>query len=114
MNLVDEKQRALAHGALAAGFLEDFLEFGDAGENGGYLGEDEIGLAREQARDGRLARAGWPPKDQRTERAHRDQSRQRAIGADEVVLSAHILQRGRAEPIGERTRRRRRQARGLE
>ena len=58
-------------GAPAARRLEDLLEVGDAGEDRRDLLEMELGLVREEPRDGGLAGAGRAPEDERAEGAAR-------------------------------------------
>src|SRR4051795_2671009 len=105
MHLVDKQQRALAHLAPGARGVEHLLQIGDAGKHRGNLLEMQLGGIRQQPRHGGLAGAGRPPKHQRPQRARLQHPRQRAVGAQDVILADDIGQRLRASSIGQRTRR---------
>ena len=114
VDLVDEEQRATAHLAAPAGLLEGLLEVGDAREDRRDLFEMQVGLAGQQPRHRRLAGAGRAPEDHGAERAGIQHARERAGLADEMVLSDDLGETGRAQPVGERPRRRLLQPRRLE
>ena len=68
----------------------------------------------EQARHGGLAGARRPPEHQRAEASRREQPRQRAVRAGEVVLADDLGERAGPQPVGERTGRRGVEAGGCE
>ena len=105
MDLVDEQQRALPQFAAAARLLEHLFEVGDAGEDRGNLLEMQVGRLRQQPRHRGLAGAGRAPEHERAERARRQHARERAVGAEQMVLPDHLVELVRAQPVGERTRR---------
>ncbi len=86
------------------GLLENLLQVGDAGEDGRDLHEGELRRLGQQPRHRGLAGAGRSPENQRAEAAASDQPGQRAFGADQVILARHLVQLGRTQPIGERSR----------
>jgi len=103
VDLVHEEQRGLAVGAAARGFLEAFLEVGDAGEHGAELDEVQVGLFGEQAGDGGLADARGAPEDQRGKRAALEHAREGAGGAQQVILADDLRQCAGAQAVRERT-----------
>ena len=105
VDLVDEQQRPLPGLAPRARRVEHFLEVGDAGEDRGNLLEMQLGGVGEQPRDRGLAGAGRPPEDQRAERAGVEHARERAVGAEQMVLPDHLRERRRPQPVGQRPRR---------
>ena len=114
MDLVDEQQRALPALAPRARRLEHFLEIGDAGEDRRDLLEMQIGFLRQQPRHRGLAGAGRAPEHQRAERARRQHARERAVGAEQMILPHHLVELLRPQLVGERTRRILVEARGRE
>ena len=69
-----------------------FFEVGDAGEDRGNLLEMQVGRLRQQPRHRGLAGAGRAPEDQRAERARLQHARERAVGAEQMVLPDHLGQ----------------------
>ena len=94
VDLVDEEERAAAVRAAQAGGLERAPEVRHAGEDRADRHEGEVGQAREQARDRRLAGAGRTPEDQAGERAAREHGAERAV-PQQVILADDVL-----EPAG--------------
>src|SRR5215212_2979526 len=74
----------------------------------------QFGCVREKPRDRGLARTGRSPEDQRTEGARRQHACQRAVGPENVILSDHLRQRARPQPVRKRMRRIRLHARRSE
>ncbi len=107
VHLIDQQQRALPGGAALRRLLERPLEVGDAGEHGGKLDEMQPRAVGEQARDGGLAHPRRPPEDQRGKAAALQHPRDRALRPEQMVLAHHVLERRRAQPVGERRGRRR-------
>ena len=114
VDLVDEQQRALAGLALALGAVEGLAQVLHAREDGGELLEHEIGLVRQQARHGGLAGTGRAPQDHALQPAAPEHARQRALGADEMILADDLGKLARPQPVGQRPRRFLLHARGLE
>src|SRR5215213_4530703 len=106
VDLVDEEQRALAGGAPAARRLEHLPEVGDAREDSRDLLEMEVGLIGEEPRHRGLAGPRRPPEHERPERARAQQPGQRPVRPDEMVLADDVRELRRAQPVGERPRRR--------
>ncbi len=102
MDLVDEQQRPLTDAPPLGGVFKCALQIGYAGEHRRQLYERQTGLRRQQSGDRGLADARRPPQDQRRQRAPRQHPRQRAFGAEQVILPHHIPQRRRPQPVGER------------
>ena len=76
--------------------------------------EVEIGHLGEKPRDRRLARPRRPPKHHRGEPTGVDHAAENAVLAEEVVLADHLVERGGAQTVGERSRRALREACSLE
>ena len=103
VDLVHEQQRLLAGtcGRLRASakiFLrsatpEKTAEIGDEAQ------PDRVG---QQARDARLARPGRSPQDHRGELARRDHAPDRAVRTGQMLLPDDLVERLRAQPVGER------------
>jgi hypothetical protein len=100
--------------AWPAGGLERLLQVGDAGKHRGELLELVAGLVGQQARDGGLAGAGRAPEDHRGQPMRLGHAPDRPIGAEQVVLAHHLVERGRPQPIGQGRWRLGRQAGGFE
>src|SRR2546429_831302 len=78
--------------------LDDLAHAGHPlGDRGKRL-EVTIGVARDQAGEGRLARAGRAPEDARPHVAAPDQLAQRLPGAEQVLLAEKLLERLRPHP----------------
>ena len=84
--------------------VERALEVGDAGEHRGELHEMQPRAGGEQSGDGGLAAARRAPEDQRCKRAPLQHARQRAVGAEQMVLAHDLVECARAQPVGERAR----------
>ena len=102
MDLIHEQQGLLTRASSCSGFSEHFLEVGNAGEDGGDGDEPQPNGSREQAGDGRLARAWRPPQDHRGEAARGNHPADRALGARQMILADNLAQRRRAQAIGQR------------
>ena len=100
--------------AAGLGAVEGLAQVLHAGEDRRKLLELELRLVGEQPRDRRLAGAGRAPQDEARQPAARQHTRQRAFGADELVLADDLRERLRAQPVGERARRAFLQAGGFE
>ncbi len=61
--------------------------------------------SRQQPRHRGLAGAGRAPEHQRAERARLQHARQRAVGAEQMILADHLGELLRPQPVGERARR---------
>src|SRR5258708_4488687 len=105
MDLVDEKQSSQSGLTPPARLVEHLLEIGHAGEDRRSLHEMQVGRLREQPRHGGLAGARRPPEHQRTEHARVEHAGERAVGAEQMVLSDHVGQAGWSQFVGERARR---------
>src|ERR1700758_4072552 len=114
VHLVDKEQRALSHLAPRAGRIERLLQIGDAGEDRGDLLEMQLGGVSQEPRHGGLAGARRAPEDQRAERARLQHPRQRAVGAEDMILADDVGQFARAQTIRQRMRRVLLKARGCE
>ena len=104
VDLIDEQQRPLPGPPPPRRLLECALEVGDAGEHRGQLHEMQPRAVGKQASDGGLAAAGRAPEDQRGQRAPLQHAGERAVGAEQMVLSHDIVERPRAQAIGQRAR----------
>ncbi len=104
MDLVDEKQGALAVLAALAGRLEHAAQVGHAGEHCRQRLEMEIHGLGEQPGDGGLAAAGRPPEDQGAELARLEHPAEGPFRAEQVILAQDLAQRLGAQPFGERRR----------
>ena len=104
VDLIDEQQRPLPCPPPPRRLVERALEVGDAGEHRRKLHEMQPRAGGEQPGDGGLAAARRPPKDQRGERAALQHPRERAGGAEQMVLPDHFIQRARPQPVGQRAR----------
>jgi hypothetical protein len=102
VDLVHEQQRSLAVAAPNLGRLEHLAQFRNAGENGADLDEMQGAFIGKQAGDGGLADPGRPPQDQAGQAAGGQHHAQRRLGAKHLVLSDHLGQRPRAQPVGQR------------
>src|SRR5258708_20206568 len=65
----------------------------------------QFGGVRQEPRHRGLSGARRPPEDQRPERARRQHARQRAVGAEDVILADDFRQIARAQSVGKRMRR---------
>ncbi len=91
--------------AAGAGFLENFLEIVDPGEDRRGLDEMQLGVLSQQPGNRGFSRTRRPPKNQAAQRTRFDQPGQRAIGAKQMVLSGDFAEVMRAQPFSEGTRR---------
>src|SRR5262245_26952285 len=101
MDLIDEKERALALRAAGAGHVENFAQFGDARKDRRDLFEVEVEALAEQPRDRGLASARWAPEDHRGQALGLQHAADRAVGAQEMILTDDFGQRFRAQPVSE-------------
>src|SRR5438552_7481389 len=65
----------------------------------------KVGRFRKQARDSGLAGTRRPPKDKRTKGARCEKARERAVRAEQVVLTDDLVELCRPQLVGERARR---------
>jgi hypothetical protein len=105
VDLIHEKQRPLPRLAARPGGVEHFLEVRHTAEDRRHGLEMEPHPVCQQPGDGRLARAGRPPEDNRGEMPGRQHPRKRSLLAQQMRLADHLFQRLRAQLVGERARR---------
>ena len=91
--------------AACLGAVEGFAQILHAGEDGRKLLELELRFVGKQARHRRLAGARRPPENEARQPAALEHARQRAVGADELLLSDDLRKLRRPQPVGERARR---------
>ena len=104
MDLVNEQQCALARDAPSLGPVERLAQVLDAGKDRRQLLEFQVGLVGEQAGDGRLTGAGRAPQDHRGNAAGTQQTGQRAVIANQVILANNVVKDGGTQPVGQRPR----------
>src|SRR5450631_1422470 len=63
----------------------------------------QFGCIGQEPRHRRFAGAGRPPEYQRAERARRQHTGERAVGAEQIVLPHHLIESGRTQAVGQRT-----------
>ena len=97
MDLVDEEDRACTASLALPGLVDGGTHLTDAGKHRRERDEFRSMLAGDQAREGRLAAARWPPEDQRRQLGARPGERQ----AQERLLADDI---GLTDKLGEGTR----------
>ncbi len=103
VDLVQEEDRALpVRAEPLARSCDHRLHVGLAGVDGRELLEGGARDRRDQARDGRLARAGRPVQDHRAEPVLLDRAPQGRAGPEQVLLACDLVERPRAKPLGER------------
>ncbi len=103
MDLVDEEHRALpARAQPLAGARDHGLHVGLAGRDCGELLEDRPRARRDDARERGLARAGRPEEQRRGDAVLLDRAAQRGALADQLGLARELVQRARAQAVGER------------
>ena len=90
VDFVHKQQSTLPAGPPHTGGLKDFFQIGHTGKNRRQRLKGQSGGARQQARHRRFAGAGRPPENQRTKRSRFDQTRQSAIGTDQMILPHHF------------------------
>src|SRR3972149_6375375 len=71
---------------------DDAAEVGDAGGDGGDRLEVGAGLAGDDAGEGGLAGAGWPPEDHRRGLAGLDRLAQEAALANDLLLADELVE----------------------
>ena len=113
VDLVDEEERALAGLAPPLGAVERLAQVLHAREDGRELLEGQLRGVRQQPRHRGLARARRPPQDHALQPAAPEHARERAVGADQVVLAHDLGELRRPQPVGEGARRLRLHPRGL-
>ena len=102
VDLVDEKQGALARRRHLLGIGEGLPEVGDAREDRRQWRKAHTDGFGEQPRDRRLAGARRAPEDDRRQLARRDHAADRAFGAGQMFLPDDIGERAGAQSLGER------------
>ena len=106
MHFVDEQDRCAA-GLLARelGARDGVADVLDAGEHG--RDRDEVGVERigHQPRERRLAHARRAPQDHRMRLARRERDGERLARRQQMALADHLVDRLRAQPLGERRQR---------
>jgi hypothetical protein len=102
VDLVHEQQRPLARFAGLLGLGEGFLEVGDAREHRADRHEAHAHGVGQQAGDGGLAGAGRAPQHHARELPSSDHPPDGALGPRQVLLSDHLVERLRPEPVGQR------------
>jgi hypothetical protein len=105
VDLVDEEERALAGLAPPLGAVERLAQVLHAREDGRELLEGQVRGVRQQPRHRGLARARRPPQDHALHAPALEHARERAVGADQVVLAHDLGERRRPQPVGEGARR---------
>ena len=101
VDLVHEEQGLAADPGMFLGLGEDLFEVRHARKDRADRDEAQAHGVGEQAGDGGLAGAGRAPEDDRREAASGDHPPDRALGAGEVFLSHDLIERARAQAIGE-------------
>jgi uncharacterized DUF497 family protein len=105
MNFVDEN-----HGAapgrlkLAARIRHRLTQICDARTDRAYLDKLGIELFREQQRNRGFARTGRSPQNHRMKPARRDHLGEQLAGAEQMLLTDHLLEAGGPDAIGKRLR----------
>ena len=102
VDLVHEEQSALPVPTPDLGRLEDFPQFGHAGENGADLDKTVICFLRQQACNGRLADARRTTEHERKNMFLLDCQPYRLAFADQVFLADELLNSPRAHSICKR------------
>src|SRR5262249_29263058 len=88
----------------AARRIEGLLQIRNTGKHRRKLLEMHIGRIGQQPRHGGLSGARRSPKNQRAQRARFQHARQRAVAAQNVILSDDFGKRARAQPVRKRMR----------
>ena len=103
VDLVDEDDgaAALAPPALL-GRAQDLAHLLDPGEDRAHRLEVGLGQAADHEGEGRLARAGRAPEDERAELVLLDRAAQGPAGAEHLLLAEDLVERARPHPVGER------------
>lgn len=102
MDLVDKEHGSFAEPLFRLGLLNRFAQILNAREDGGEGNEAHATAAREQLREGSLARARRAPKDQRRECAAAcEQSSQYAAFADEMRLADEFREGSWSHALGQ-------------
>jgi hypothetical protein len=86
----------------AAGALEDFAQFGNAGGYGRDLHKFVIERPGEDAREGGFARARIAPENQRGQRTALNQRREHRSFTEQMLLSGKSFERLRPHALGQR------------
>lgn len=103
--LVDEEQGSLPRSPSGLGGVESRAQIPDAGEDSTDRLEGKIGLLCKEPGNCRLSNTRRPPENKGCEPASLEHPFERAFGAEQMVLPHHLRQTGRAQPVGEGTRR---------
>ena len=91
--------------ATLAGALEDLAQIRHAGEDRRQRLEVQLGEIGKQACNRGLAASGWAPKDHRGEAASGHHAADGALGADQMILAEHALERPRTQSVRQGPRR---------
>ena len=90
---------------LASLYVDDLADVPDAGGDRVELEELRLHRARQEPGERRLAAARGAPEDEQTKRAGTNETRQRAVFAEQMILSGNLVQYARTQAIRERPRR---------
>jgi hypothetical protein len=101
VDLVNEQERPLPVRVSVPRGLENFAQFGNAGEDGTDLHEMQIRLGREQPGDGGLAHPWRPPEHEGGERTGIEHHAQAALWPENVILADYIRKPRRAQTVRE-------------
>ncbi len=111
VDLVEEEHGPATGSRFACGALDHVAHVAYACRHGGERDERcTRRIAREQARERRLAAARRTPEDQRGQVACLRESTQGSLRADEFALSHDFVENARPHPVGERRMRRARRS----
>ena len=103
MHLIEEQDRpAIAHVTVLFSLGYRAANVLDAGHDGRQGNEMRFGRSRNEARQGRLARAGRTPEDHRVRPALPDRPEQRLALVEQVPLAREFVERRRSHAIRQR------------
>ncbi len=102
VHLVDEDDRAAPARARLLRVHDGLADVLDAGQHRRQHDEFGVHRAGHQARQRRLADARRPPQDHRVQPARTERDAQRMAFAQQVLLADDLVQRARAQALGER------------
>ena len=102
VDLVDEKDRPVAHPPPGFGARHDLLDLLDAAGHGGKIDEFRLGPVRDDPREGGFAHAGRPPEDHRGDPVALDELAQDLALAEQVPLPREFLEGFGAQAAGQR------------
>src|SRR5262245_397687 len=102
MDLIDKEDGALARRAQElGGVLDDSAQIGDACRYRCQGDEARMRRGGDDAGEGGLAAARWPPEDHRGNLVAFQRAAQRAPGRQQVILSQYFVQRAWSHARGE-------------